>query len=270
MITPVGVIGCGRMGNPMALALLRAGFETRGFDLRPASEMGGLAPAMVPNINDFADGLRVAISVVRDIAQTDEVLFGVQALLSKAPELTHLVISSTLSPRYVRALRDRVPSHIALIDAPMSGAAIAAQEARLSFMLGGEEADLEILRPLFEAMGKSLHPMGAYGAGMQAKVLNNLLAASNTAMTRLVLDWADQLDVDAGKLLALMHASSGQNWFASNFDSIEFSRDGHDPDNTIAIIVKDIESALDAAPEGANRDLPKMVQRSIRGLNSLS
>ncbi len=263
MITPVGVLGCGRMGNPMALALVNAGFETRGFDVRPASEMGDLAPYMSETIDDFGANLKVAISVVRDIAQTEDVLFDAQSLLSKAPELTHLVISSTLSPKYVKALRDRVPAHITLIDAPMSGAAIAAQEARLSFMLGG---NTEPLMPLFNAMGSSIHPMGDFGAGMQAKVLNNLSAASNTAMTRLILDWAAQLDVDEEKLLALMQASSGQNWFASNFDDIEFSRDGHDPTNTISIIVKDVESALDAAPEGADQTLPRTVQAAIKAL----
>ncbi len=263
MITPVGVIGCGRMGNPMARALVRAGFETRGFDVRPASEMGALAPHMAESIEAFGKGLRVAISVVRDISQTDDALFGAQNLLAHAPELTHLVISSTLSPRYVEGLRARVPAHITLIDAPMSGAAVAAEQARLSFMLGGDHGPLA---PLFEAMGKSLHPMGAFGAGMQAKVLNNLCAASNTAMTRLVLEWAQDLGVDEAKLLALMHQSSGQNWFASNYESIEFARDGHAPDNTISIIVKDVESALDAAPDGADNSLPRAVQNAIRGL----
>jgi len=263
VITPVGVLGCGRMGNPMAMALVNAGFEARGFDVRPASEMGDLAPYMSETIDEFCSGLRVAISVVRDIAQTEDALFDAQALLSKSPNLTHLVISSTLSPKYVKSLRDRVPAHIALVDAPMSGAAIAAEEARLSFMLGG---DVKPLMPLFEAMGKSIHPMGEFGAGMQAKVLNNLSAASNTAMTRLILDWAAELDVDEEKLLALMHASSGQNWFASNFDDIEFSCDGHDPGNTISIIVKDVESALDAAPEGADTTLPRSVQNAIAAL----
>ena len=108
--------------------------------------------------------------------------------------------------------------------------------------------------------------MGEFGAGMQAKVLNNLLAASNTAMTRLVLDWADEAGLEVSALLDLIHTSSGQNWFASGFNSIEFARDGHAPDNTIAILVKDIASALDAAPEGADTTLPETVQRSIAAL----
>ncbi|MFC2966476.1 NAD(P)-dependent oxidoreductase [Acidimangrovimonas pyrenivorans] len=270
MATPmregVGLAGCGRMGAPMLAALAAAGIEARGFDIRPPSEFGALAERMTDDPDRFAAGLRVLISVVRDIPQTEELLFSDQGFLSRAPALETVILSSTLSPRYVRELRARVPRHIALIDAPMSGAAVAAQERRLSFMLGGDRADLDRAQPLFDAMGAHFHRMGGYGAGMAAKVLNNLLAASSTAMTRLVLDWADAEGIDERRLLDLIATSSGQNWLASGFETIEFARDGWAPDNSIGILVKDVESALDAAPDGADTDLPRAVQTAIRHL----
>jgi 3-hydroxyisobutyrate dehydrogenase-like beta-hydroxyacid dehydrogenase len=252
------------MGAPMLAALDAAGFEARGFDVRPAGDFGDLSPLMKPR-DAFADGLHTLISVVRDIEQTQDVLFGAQNFGS-CPTLRRVIISSTLSPKYVRGLRDHLPANITLIDAPMSGAAIAAQERRLSFMLGGATDDLDAAQPLFDAMGKHFHRMGPYGNGMQAKVLNNILAAANTALTRMVLDWADQADLDAQALLGLIHDSSGQNWFASNFDQIEFARDGLAPDNSIAILVKDVESALDAAPEGADLTAPRAIQALLRAL----
>lgn len=251
----------------MLAALRAAGIAARGFDIRPPSDYGALAPAMTDDPRSFARDLRTLITVVRDIDQTDDVLFGAQNLAA-APSLKRVILCSTLSPRYVRDLRDRMPVHVALIDAPMSGAQIAAQEARLSFMLGGSDADLDAAQPLFDAMGAHFHRMGGYGAGMQAKVLNNLLAAANTAMTRLVLDWADTAGLDQDRLLALIHTSSGQNWFASGFDEIEFARDGWAPDNTIGILVKDVESALDAAPEDADTTLPDTVKSAIRALTA--
>ncbi|WP_082181919.1 NAD(P)-dependent oxidoreductase [Aestuariivita boseongensis] len=261
----IGVAGCGRMGAPMLAALRKAGFDAKGFDIRPSCEFGPLEPHVTNNAAEFAQNLGTLITVVRDIAQTDDVLFGAQNFTS-ANSLKRIIICSTLSPRYVRALRDQIPDHITLIDAPMSGAQIAAEEARLSFMLGGEPAEIEDCNPIFAAMGTHFHKMGPFGAGMQAKVLNNLLAASNTAMTRLVLDWADQAGLDETALLNLIHTSSGQNWFASNFNDIEFARDGLAPDNTIAILVKDVASALDAAPEGADTALPETVQAAISKL----
>jgi 3-hydroxyisobutyrate dehydrogenase-like beta-hydroxyacid dehydrogenase len=261
----IGVAGCGRMGAPMLAALRAAGFDARGFDVRRPSEFGALAPLMTDKPEEFAPDLDTLITVVRDIAQTDDVLFDAQGFI-KSPTLRRIIISSTLSPRYVVGLRARIPDHISPIDAPMSGARVAATEARLSFMLGGSDADLDGAQPLFNAMGAHFHRMGAFGSGMQAKVLNNLLATSNVAMTRLVLDWAEKAGLDQQALLALIHTSSGQNWFASGFNEIEFSRDGWQQDNTIAILVKDIESALDSAPDSADTALPRQVQTTIRAL----
>lgn len=262
----IGLAGCGRMGAPMLAALRAAGFDAKGLDIRPPAAFGPLAAHVTTDAAAFAAGLRCLVTVVRDIPQTEAVLFTGAALAARAPELDTIILSSTLSPRYVRALRARIPARIALIDAPMSGAAVAAQERRLSFMLGGPAEDLDRCQPLFAAMGRHFHRMGPYGSGMAAKVLNNLLAAANTAMTRLVLDWADAEGIDEAKLLALIHTSSGQNWLASGFDTIEFARDGLAPDNTIAILVKDVESALDAAPDGADLTLPRTVQDALRRL----
>ncbi len=256
----ITVAGCGRMGAPMLEALRAAGFDAQGFDIA-AKE----APYITNHFSDVKDKTETLITVVRDIPQTDDVLFGTQNF-TQSTSLKQIIICSTLSPRYVRNLRARVPGHITLIDAPMSGAQIAAREARLSFMLGGTQADLMAAQPLFDAMGAHFHNMGDFGAGMQAKVLNNLLAASNTAMTRLVLDWADQAGLDETKLLNLIQTSSGQNWFASGFNDIEFARDGMSEDNTIGILVKDIASALDAAPDNADVTLPQHVQTLIKTL----
>lgn len=255
-----GIAGCGRMGFPMVAALRAAGLPARGYDVVPMD-----APHITDDIAVFAEDLTTLITVVRDIDQTEAVIFGDQNF-SAIPSLHRIIICSTLSPRYVRALRDRIPSHITVIDAPMSGAQVAAEQARLSFMLGGDSDDIAAAQPLFNAMGKHFHHMGDFGAGMQAKVLNNLLAASNTAMTRLVLDWADEAGLDEAKLLDLIHTSSGQNWLASGFNDIEFARDGFAADNTIAILVKDIASALDAAPADADTSLPILIQATIKSL----
>jgi len=85
-------------------------------------------------------------------------------------------------------------------------------------------------------------------------------------MTRLVLDWADQTGIDEDALLNLIHTSSGQNWLASGFNAIEFARDGWEEDNTIGILTKDVASALDAAPEGADTTLPETVRQAIFAL----
>jgi len=246
----------------MLAQLRHAGVDARGFDtVAGRGDDAGLAA--------FSAGLTTLITVVRDTDQTDDVLFGAQNL-SACPTLKTIIIASTLSPKYVTALRDRVPNHIALIDAPMSGAQVKAASGTLSFMIGGAETDIAAHMPLFHAMGQDIHIMGEFGSGMAAKVLNNLLAASHTAMTRTVLEWADAAGIDEQRLLDLIHTSSGQNWLASGFNTIEFARDGFSCDNSIGILVKDVAAGLDMAPKGADTTLPETVQSVLGRLRPRS
>ncbi|MEO1539877.1 MAG: NAD(P)-binding domain-containing protein [Pseudomonadota bacterium] len=258
----IGVAGCGRMGLPMARALDAAGLGVRGFDVVPID-----APFMAPDVAAFADGLTTLITVVRDQEETDAVLFGARGLIHRAPTIERIVICSTLSPRYVRDLRARVPEHISLIDAPMSGAQVAAEEARLTFMVGASDAELAALRPIFDAMGTRIHHMGPFGMGMQAKVLNNLVAASSVMATRTALAWGAAQGLEETRLRALMHDSTGQTWFGSQFERIEFARDGFASDNTIGILKKDVEAALDAAPDGADTTLADALIAGIAKLD---
>ena len=257
----IGIAGCGRMGAPMLAALRDGTVNTLGFDVVDKGD-----PHITTNVMAFAPRLKTLFSVVRDADDTNALLFEQQNLMATAPQLERIFLCSTLSPRYVHSLRERIPHHITLIDAPMSGAQVAARNRNLSFMLGGPETDIEDALPLLALMGQHFHHMGPFGAGMQAKVLNNLLAASHTAMTRLVLDWADAAGLETDRLLNLIATSSGQNWLASGFDTIEFAKHGYAEDNSIGILAKDVAAALDAAPAGADLTLPKTIQNTIRNL----
>lgn len=245
------VAGCGRMGLGMVKALRHHGFDARGFDVKPALSYRKFAAHMI-DAETMHTEAEILISVVRDAEETDALLFEAQrAATGKA--LKTLIVSSTLSPKYVAALKDRVPPHVALVDAPMSGAQVAADERRLSFMLGGETEMLDRLQPLFAAMGTKHHRMGAFGAGMTAKVLNNYVAAAAAATTRQAIAWGEARGLARDDLLAMMTDSSGQTWFGANFYDIEFSRDGYDPENTVHILQKDVAAALDGmgAPDDA-------------------
>jgi len=149
----------------------------------------------------------------------------------------------------VTTLRERLPVDVELVDAPMSGAPHRAREGTLTFMLGGAVNTVERLRPALDAMGDTLFHLGPLGAGMTIKVLNNYVAASNVAATRRSMELAELANVDPALLRDVMCASSGANWYAENFEDIDWSRQGYDPRNTIGILEKDVQCALDIEPD---------------------
>lgn len=260
----VGLAGCGRMGLPMARAMRAAGMTVSGFDIRDGDDFGDVPMQFDPAI--FARDVEVLFTVVRDEDQTEDLLFRTQCLIAQAPALETLVICSTLPPAYVTGLRARVPGHVNIVDAPMSGAQIAAEEARLTFIVGGDETPVDETMLFFAAMGDHVHVMGGPGAGMTAKVLNNLVAASSVAATRTALSWGKAAGLDTQNLLHVMHDSSGQTWFGSNFGQIEFADQGHDTDNTIGVLAKDVTCAATLRPDGALDALTPALIETIRSL----
>jgi 3-hydroxyisobutyrate dehydrogenase len=181
------------------------------------------------------------------------------------------MISSTLSPKFVRGLVEEVAGiapKVRFVDAPMSGAPFSAQAGTLTFMVGGASEDVNPLKPLLFAMGIDIHHLGAIGSGMSAKVLNNLVAASSVAATRRALLAADALGLPREKLLAVMQTSSGQNWFASNLSRISWAHESYSPDNTMGTLEKDVESMIDAI-EGQNMPENYLEEAVVKALRSL-
>jgi 3-hydroxyisobutyrate dehydrogenase len=258
----IGIAGCGTMGLPMAEALQEAGYEVWGLDVRPIIEFGSFQSRMLEDPAEFARRAQVVISVVRDVTQTLELCFDRQGLFKGAQYPKTLVVSSTLSPRFLPDLRKLLPDDVTLLDAPMSGAPHSARLRQLSFMLGGPDEALDRLMPVFLSMGKHAFKLGPLGAGMMAKVLNNYVASASVVAVRRAYARARELGVDLDKLRAVMSASSGATWFGDRFHDIDWAREGYEAGNTIGILEKDVRSGLDAM-EGAARAAPDAYDEAL-------
>lgn len=244
--TVIGVAGCGAMGLPMAENLLAGGFDVWGFDVHTVDASDILKNRMIGDAAAFAGKVSTVISVVRDIAETNALLFDDQAILMGEDRPTTLVLSSTLSPRFIRDITARVPANVTVIDAPMSGAPYRARDASLTFMVGGDADDVQVLMPAFEAMGEQVHHLGPVGAGAACKVANNLCAAAGVVAVRRALKAAEGYGIDAVKLLDVMRTSSGATWYGDNLQKIDWAGEGYDPANTMGILEKDVKSFVDA------------------------
>jgi 3-hydroxyisobutyrate dehydrogenase-like beta-hydroxyacid dehydrogenase len=263
------VAGCGAMGLPMARSLLTAGFDVWGFDVRPHEEFGDFRPRMIADPADFAARCPTVISVVRDIPQTLDLCFDEQALFARDTRPRRLVVSSTVSPRFLGELAGKLPAGTELIDAPMSGAPVAAREARLTFMVGGAETMVDELMPIFRAMGREVHYLGPLGAGMTVKVVNNFVAASSVVAVRHAMAAAEALGVAPELLTRVMSQSSGGTWYGDNFAAIDWAAEGYDPENTIGILKKDVKSFLDALTGLPDFDNGEQAEQVIANLRKL-
>ncbi len=246
----IGIAGCGTMGQPMAECLLAAGVDVWGHDVKNIDEFGNFAPRMIADAGDFAARCDIVLSVVRDLRQTEDLCFGDQGILRRDRRPDLFVTCSTLSPRAVADLAARMPAGIDFADAPMSGAPFRAARGTLTFMVGGAEATVERLMPLFQVMGDGIHHLGPVGAGMTCKVLNNFVGVVGVIAVRKALASAQALSLDRRRLLNVMAMSSGSTWYGDNIDAIDWSRQGYDPGNTIGIIEKDVKAYLDALDDG--------------------
>ncbi|GJL82742.1 MAG: 3-hydroxyisobutyrate dehydrogenase [marine bacterium B5-7] len=259
----IGVAGCGAMGLPMAQCLVLAGFDVVGFDVRPRNEFGEFAALMIEDPVRFSKSCDMLISVVRDARQTFDLCFDQQGVLASGTTIRRLIISSTLAPRVVEDLGERLDSSIDLIDAPMSGAPSGARRGDLTFMVGATSDEFEDLCPLFESMGKHIHYCGSLGAGMSVKVLNNYVAVSSVVAVRRVLDAATRLGIDPVRLRQIMSQSSGSTWYGDRFDEIPWSREGYQADNTIGILEKDLAAACVALSEAGDASAPGFIEDAL-------
>lgn len=265
----IGIAGCGSMGLPMAQCLVASGFQVVGHDVRPLTEFDGCGVQMTGDPGQFAEMVDTVISVVRDVQQTRDLLFGAQNIMGHANAPATVVISSTVSPRFVAELASELPSQVAIMDAPMSGAPYRARAGQLSFMLGGDASVIDPLLPVFECMASRIFRLGGLATGMTAKVLNNYCAATGLVATRRVLHLAERLELDRRDLLGVMKESSGANWFADHIDEIDWSREGYDRANTIGIVEKDVKSALDACADIEGVDPCALDEALLATLKSL-
>jgi len=160
----VAFFGLGIMGHAMATNLVKAGHEVTVWNRTPGKMVEGAGIAPTPSA--AAQGAEVVWMCVSDTAAVEQVLFGSDGVEQSMTDGMIIADSSTISPSATVKFAERVRGKgVAYVDAPMTGSKIGAANASLIFMVGGDEAVIERLKPLFAAMGKKIFRMGDTGKG---------------------------------------------------------------------------------------------------------
>lgn len=180
MTERVGFIGLGIMGMPMARNLMDSGYELTVHNRSPekAEELGKKGAVVAATPREVAQNSDVVITMLPDSPQVREVVAGEDGVLEGISEGALLIDMSTISPVVTEELAEALKEKGAsMLDAPVSGGDVGAIEGTLSIMVGGEEADFQRAKPLFEAMGETITHVGPTGAGQVTKAANQVVVA---------------------------------------------------------------------------------------------
>ncbi len=173
-IRDIAVIGTGIMGAPMAARLAEAGFPVRAWN-RSAEKASILVEKGVEPVATAGAAVAQADVVLCMLSSgpvCDEVLHGASGVISAMKPGAVLLVMSSIPVDSARQQAEAAKAHgVAYVDAPVSGGEKGAIEGTLAIMAGGEQRDVDALRPLFDCLGRVTH-VGPVGCGSLAKLAN--------------------------------------------------------------------------------------------------
>ena len=173
----IAFVGLGAMGSAMAQRLLAAGHSVTGYN-RTRAKADALASkglAVADSARAAVEGASVVLSMVTDSEALRDVALRPDGILAGLGEDAVWAEMSTVSPTVTRMLGERVAEKgAALLDAPVSGSTVTIAQGQLSFIVGGDAAALERIRPYLLAIGPTITHVGALGLAVTMKIAVNL------------------------------------------------------------------------------------------------
>ena len=211
----IGYIGLGLMGRSIARNILKAGFpvivhnRTRQAVDELAGE--GAIPAVSPK--DVAEKADVVFTNLPDSPDVEQVVLGLGGIIEAAREGLIFVDNSTIKPATARHIAEILGEKgVQCLDAPVSGGDIGARQATLAIMVGGPAGAFERVRPVFEAMGKTITHVGESGAGQIAKAANQIMVAAQMVALGELLIFARKAGADPQKVVEAIRGGAAQCW----------------------------------------------------------
>ncbi|MDO4291945.1 MAG: 2-hydroxy-3-oxopropionate reductase [Eubacteriales bacterium] len=253
----IGFIGLGIMGRPMALNLIRAGYELCVCDVVPEAvkklEEAGADSAATPA--DVAGMCDMILTMLPNSPHVRQVLTGENGVLEKLRPNALVVDMSSIDPVVSAALEKEVKKAGGrMVDAPVSGGEPKAIDATLSFMCGGAPEDFAQAKPVLEKMGASVVLVGNIGSGNMAKLANQIMVASNIAAVSEALTLAAKAGVNPESVYQAVRGGLAGSTVLDAKAPMMLSRN-FQPGFRIELHIKDLKNAVQAA-QAAEMELP--------------
>jgi 2-hydroxy-3-oxopropionate reductase len=202
----VGFIGLGIMGRPMAGHLQKAGHELSLHDIvELPQELLGAGAVACRSGAEVAEAAEVIITMVPDTPHVEAALFGPGGVAEGLSEGKIVVDMSSISPiatkDFAKGINQKGCDYL---DAPVSGGDVGAKAASLTIMVGGPERAFEVVKPLFDLMGKNVTLVGGNGDGQTTKVANQIIVGITIQAVAEALIFASKAGADPARVRAAL------------------------------------------------------------------
>lgn len=245
----IGFIGLGIMGIPMAGHLLNAGNNVHVYDLSPDSVQQLKAQGAHPcsNCREVAENSDIIFIMVPDTPDVEVVLFGADSVSEGLKPGTVVVDMSSISPIATKEFAKKLGEKGArMLDAPVSGGQVGAENATLSIMVGGDLEVFKQIKPYFELMGKNIVLIGGNGDGQTCKVANQIVVALTIEAVGEALLFASKAGADPSKVREALLGGFAQSRILELHGERMIKRT-FDPGFRIRLHQKDLNLALQSA-----------------------
>jgi len=248
----VALLGLGVMGSGIAHNLLKAGYTLSVYNRTPskAAPFAELGARVAATPREAAQGADLVISMVGDDVASQAVWIGEGGALSVVQANAILVECSTISLDWARDLAQRCTAlGLAFLDAPVTGSKDAAEAGELRLLVGGDAEVLELARPLLESFSRRIDHYGPNGAGVVAKLINNLMGAVQAAALAEGLVLAERAGLNMEQVVALVINGAPGSPIVKGKAARMAARDYEDTQFALRWMHKDATYALRAAAE---------------------
>jgi 2-hydroxy-3-oxopropionate reductase len=247
----LGFIGLGIMGKPMASHLLVAGHALHAFNRSsgPLKELEARGALACKSPKEVAEKSDIVFTMVPDTPDVEKVLFGPDGVEKGVKKNAIIVDMSSIAPIATKGFARRLEALGAeMLDAPVSGGQIGAENATLSIMVGGKAHVFERVKPFFELMGKNIVHIGPNGDGQTCKVANQIVVALTIEAVGEALLLASKAGADPVKVREALLGGFAQSRILDVHGQRMIKRT-FNPGFRISLHQKDLNLALQTAKE---------------------
>jgi len=219
-IKNVTFIGLGVMGYPMAGHLQKNGYNVTVYNRTTAKaekwveEYNG---SMAKTPGEASQNSEIIFMCVGRDEDIIEVMESESGILSKVSEgsiiVDHTTASAEIARNYYQKLKDK---KLSFLDAPVSGGQAGAENGVLSIMIGGDEKDYNIVKPVLTSYGKAVELIGPSGSGQIAKMINQICIAGLVQGLSEAMAFGKKSKVDMEKVLNVISKGAAQSWQMEN------------------------------------------------------